>query len=189
MSEDNRYWPAHSLKGASRNVLKYLRDSEVEFSEKDIQKIVQTSNLYVAATYPDATSYEKLKKAAVDEAYEAARELRKNDEKINNWARWNIYPLTSPAPTNPTAKHNAKHEIISPPNLADMVSLFLLPRNVREAVMGDLQEDYLTNIVPKMTTRNARLWYWWQTIRTVWEYNGLMARFIKIVETLRKSGS
>lgn len=75
------------------------------------------------------------------------------------------------------------------PQFAENTLIFLLPRDRREEIMGDLEEDYLTNIVPKLGEKLARRWYWFQAFRTILQYNGLTARIIKIVEELKKSRS
>lgn len=75
------------------------------------------------------------------------------------------------------------------PLIAENTLIFLLPRKNREEVMGCLEEDYVTNIVPKLGEKLARRWYWWQTIRTIWRYNGLTAWILNLVEEFKKSNS
>lgn len=77
----------------------------------------------------------------------------------------------------------------SPPDLAEKGLVFFLPRDRREDVIGCLEEDYVINIVPKLGKRMARIWYWWQTIRTIWRYNGLTAWILNLVEEFKKSNS
>jgi hypothetical protein len=78
--------------------------------------------------------------------------------------------------------------IITLPSFADECMTFLLPRDQRDEIMGDLEEDYRVNIVPKLGEKLAKRWYWFQAIRTIWHYNGLTARIIRLVEGIRNSG-
>lgn len=73
------------------------------------------------------------------------------------------------------------------PQLAENTLMFLLPRERREEIMGCLEEDYVTNIVPKLGEKLARQWYWWQAFRTIWRYNGLTAWVLNLAEELKKS--
>ncbi len=49
-----------------------------------------------------------------------------------------------------------------PPRIAQWLLLFLLPRQVRENIAGDLSELYAAVIVPSCGIARARLWYWRQ---------------------------
>lgn len=73
-----------------------------------------------------------------------------------------------------------------PPKLGINTLFFLLPRDHRDEIMADLDEDYVTNIVPKLGEQLARRWYWFQVARTSLHYNGVSVRLIKLVETFQK---
>lgn len=77
---------------------------------------------------------------------------------------------------------------VKKPKAVEQCMIFLLPRDCRDEIMGDLEEDYRVNIVPKLGKKIARRWYWFQAIRTIWHYNGLTARIIRLVEGIRNSG-
>ncbi len=42
------------------------------------------------------------------------------------------------------------------------------PRRDRDAILGDLAEDFATRLVPKYGVRAARLRYWTQVLRSIW---------------------
>lgn len=43
----------------------------------------------------------------------------------------------------------------------------LLPKEQREHLPGDLEEEFTTIILPKFGARYAMIWYWWQVIRSI----------------------
>ena len=49
----------------------------------------------------------------------------------------------------------------SPPKAAKFI-LLLVPRRHRENLIGDLEEEYTTILLPEYGVRKARTWYWWQ---------------------------
>ena len=49
-----------------------------------------------------------------------------------------------------------------PPIVAEYLLYLVLPRERRDVVPGDLEEEYLTIIGPKFGVRLAQLWYWKQ---------------------------
>lgn len=51
---------------------------------------------------------------------------------------------------------------------AEKIMYFVLPKHQRESILGDLEEEYNTIILPKFGLRTARLWYWKQAIGSVW---------------------
>jgi hypothetical protein len=55
----------------------------------------------------------------------------------------------------------------SPPRSAERLACYLLPKRLREAILGDLEEDYRTTFLPKFSPREARRMYWSQFIRSV----------------------
>lgn len=54
-----------------------------------------------------------------------------------------------------------------PPKRTAMLLHFCLPKRDRECMIGDLEEEYRTVILPKYGTRVAVRWYWWQALRSV----------------------
>ena len=54
----------------------------------------------------------------------------------------------------------SRSEICNPPRLAKFV-LLLVPKKNREHLLGDLDEEFRTILVPEYGPRKARLWYWW----------------------------
>ncbi len=54
-----------------------------------------------------------------------------------------------------------------PPKRAEMLLHFGLPKRDRECMIGDLEEEYRTVMLPKYGTRVAARWYWWQAVRSV----------------------
>ena len=62
-------------------------------------------------------------------------------------------------------------ETVAPPKLATLLVL-LIPKKNREHILGDLDEEYRTVLVPRYGLRTAKLWYWWQVgisvLQLVW---------------------
>lgn len=56
---------------------------------------------------------------------------------------------------------------INPPNRAEMLLHFGLPKRDREYMIGDLEEEFRDVILPKYGPRVAARWYWWQAVRSV----------------------
>lgn len=55
----------------------------------------------------------------------------------------------------------------SPPKLAQYLLYLFLSREEREAMLGCLEEDYQTNLLPKFGTGWANLWYCWEVGRSI----------------------
>jgi putative ABC transport system permease protein len=51
-----------------------------------------------------------------------------------------------------------------PPRVARALLRVSLPRDVRDAAVGDLDEEFRTHVVPRAGLRAARAWYWSQAI-------------------------
>ena len=47
-----------------------------------------------------------------------------------------------------------------------LLSLFARGKD-REALIGDLEEEYLTYILPTHGPRYAKFWYWWHTLASI----------------------
>jgi len=56
--------------------------------------------------------------------------------------------------------------VVSPPKAAKFI-LLLVPKRHREHLIGDLEEEYTTIVLPEYGTTQARLWYWWQVAISV----------------------
>ena len=50
------------------------------------------------------------------------------------------------------------------PRLASWLLRILMPRTRRGTVVADLDEEFRTDILPTRGTRQARLWYWKETV-------------------------
>ena len=55
-----------------------------------------------------------------------------------------------------------------PPKRAEKLLYLLLPKEWRDSLPGDLEEEYKTIISPKFGRRYARLWYWKQVLVSIW---------------------
>ena len=63
--------------------------------------------------------------------------------------------------------HRPVAEQTVPPKRAEMLLHFALPKRDRECMIGDLEEEYRTVILPKYGAGVAVRWYWWQAVRSV----------------------
>jgi DNA-binding CsgD family transcriptional regulator len=57
-------------------------------------------------------------------------------------------------------------EVGKPPEFARFL-LLLVPKKYRENLLGDMDEEFSTIILPQYGARKARLWYWWQLIASI----------------------
>jgi hypothetical protein len=62
---------------------------------------------------------------------------------------------------------------IAPPTNAHFLLRLALPAQHRDAVIGDLNEEYASVMLPRFGTRRANFWYWSQVARSI---SPLMAR-------------
>lgn len=74
-----------------------------------------------------------------------------------------------------------------PPLTADKVLYFFLPKDAREHIPGDLEEELNTIILPKFGVKYARQWYWGQVLQSIFMHNVVTARVVTIIEKLKKS--
>lgn len=65
------------------------------------------------------------------------------------------------------SSHRTVAEQTVPPKRAEMLLHFGLAKRDRECMIGDLEEEYRTVILPKYGARVAVRWYWWQAVRSV----------------------
>lgn len=54
------------------------------------------------------------------------------------------------------------------PSLAERLLYWVLSKEQREAIPGDLEEEFRTIILPKFGRRYARMWYWKQVLTSAW---------------------
>lgn len=69
---------------------------------------------------------------------------------------------------NPSAfPTTSNHEsVLQVPARAERLLIWFLPKHKRAGLIGDLEEEYRTIIVPKLGERAARRWYWFQAVRS-----------------------
>jgi hypothetical protein len=67
-----------------------------------------------------------------------------------------------------SAKHlrTANGAVAKPPVSAQFL-LLLLPKKYRENLVGDIDEEFSTVVLPRHGPRKARLWYWCQVIASI----------------------
>ena len=59
----------------------------------------------------------------------------------------------------------------TPPEAAEDLLYIFLPREDREALLGDLEEEYWTDILPKLGVKRAKRWYWGRALINIWPAN------------------
>ncbi|MGH9160464.1 MAG: ADOP family duplicated permease [Vicinamibacteraceae bacterium] len=59
---------------------------------------------------------------------------------------------------------------MKPPSLARWVLTRTLTGAARSAIIGDLDEEFTTSVLPRLGPRRARRWYWRQAIRSVMDH-------------------
>lgn len=72
---------------------------------------------------------------------------------------------------------NSERPRAEPSRLAEKLLYLFLPKEQREHVPGDLEEEFTTIILPKFGPRFARFWYWWQVIRSII----FVSRFVRLL--------
>ena len=65
-----------------------------------------------------------------------------------------------------TSVESARSPQCDPPGYAERLMYLVLPAEQRECVPGDLEEEFRTIVVPKFGLKYARIWHWWQSIRS-----------------------
>jgi hypothetical protein len=58
-------------------------------------------------------------------------------------------------------------ERLRPPLTGEKFMYLFLPKKDREALLGDLEEEYRSIILPKFGPRFARIWYWKQVLTSI----------------------
>ena len=76
---------------------------------------------------------------------------------------------------------------VSPPLVAELFLYLILPRREREPLLGDLKEDFATDVLPKFGPLCARGWYWYKAILYAWMYaceNAIEPLMGRVIEPL-----
>lgn len=84
------------------------------------------------------------------------------------------------APRNPASLPAEGSSRVAPPKRAEFLLYLFLPPEQRETVPGDLLEIFTERIVPKFGIGHARVWYWWQVVRSIWPLFG--SRVVRLVK-------
>jgi hypothetical protein len=78
---------------------------------------------------------------------------------------------------------------VTPPRSAEFLLLCLLPRKNREYMMGCLEEEFQTLLLPKYGRFYANVYYWWQVLQSLasiaWELLKKKASFAALWRLLR----
>ena len=74
-----------------------------------------------------------------------------------------------------------------PPERARFLLNLCLSRPDGEYLIGDLEEEYQTIILPEFGLRRAKLWYWKQVIWSIWPMIGSRVRRILAVGGIAKA--
>jgi hypothetical protein len=77
-------------------------------------------------------------------------------------------------------------ELRSVPHAARFI-LLLIPRRHREHLIGDLEEEFSSVVLPEYGLRKARLWYWSQVLTSIWPLFWAEVRRIAGIIVLWKS--
>jgi hypothetical protein len=91
----------------------------------------------------------------------------------------------------PMLKRHIKRDAITAevPSSARLL-LLLIPRKVRENLVGDLEEEFLTRVLPNYGLTLARKWYWQQVITSlcpiVWEQFKRVAGLVLLWKVVRR---
>lgn len=89
---------------------------------------------------------------------------------------------------NKATKETTPPKLESPPVNAEKLLYLLLPKDVRDPLIGDLIEGYNIDIKPKFGVKFANLWFWLQAILAITHicWNGFW-KSIKTKYILRKT--
>jgi hypothetical protein len=72
-----------------------------------------------------------------------------------------------------------RRQTLKPPISASFLLSLLLKRSDRLTILGDLEEEFATTILPTYGRRRASIWYWFQVVRTI-GYRNLFCRWLLI---------
>lgn len=76
------------------------------------------------------------------------------------------YDLIVPLNHEENLRNTKSYTAVSPKGAQYFISLFL-SRDKRENILGDLEEEFLTEIYPKYGAKRAWFWYWTQVVGSV----------------------
>lgn len=103
----------------------------------------------------------KLSKTAVNDVFKVLNSANiKKHRKVGG-----VKTVYVPSGSHGDSFHEVRREM--PPLRAQKLLHFLLPKNLRESLIGDLEEEYRTVIFPKFGGRYARAWYWKQVATSI----------------------
>src|SRR5580693_916133 len=80
--------------------------------------------------------------------------------------------LVAPARIMPTRANN-ETQSDGHPVIAEYLLFVFLRRDDRIQIVGDLQEEFITCVLPKFGLRRARFWFWAQTLTIIWQRNSI----------------
>lgn len=75
--------------------------------------------------------------------------------------------------------HPIRAKMVRPPRKAEKLLYMLLPKELRNALTGDLEEEFRTLIVPRFGISYAHKWYWAQVLQSLAPLWG--RRIVKLV--------
>jgi hypothetical protein len=94
--------------------------------------------------------------------------------------------LCLPAANRP-GKNKVAHARV--PQMAEQLAILFLPKHLRESLLGDLEEEFQTIILPKFGVRFASRWYWLQVLRSVYPIVGVALLKLGLIAWLGKAAS
>ncbi|MCQ8118212.1 permease prefix domain 2-containing transporter [Methylomonas rosea] len=68
-----------------------------------------------------------------------------------------------------------------PPKIAEYILYLFIPKANRNAILGDLEEDY-REVYKKFGLKKAQFFYWWQLIISIWPF--ISAGILKLTKLL-----
>ena len=80
---------------------------------------------------------------------------------------WSVWGLASKIGKVRVAVSFHQAQTVSVPKLGEFLLYLFLSKEQRESLPGDLEEEFITVIVPKFGLRQAKLWYWSQVLRSI----------------------
>ncbi len=72
-------------------------------------------------------------------------------------------------------------KLYQPPKIAEYLLFLFIPKQNRNAVLGDLEEDYHLAF-EKYGLKKAQFFYWWQVVRSIWPL--ISAVVLKLIKLL-----
>ena len=78
-----------------------------------------------------------------------------------------VVNVAAPVQADLRVRYDVDSSSPAPPENVERLLCYLLPMDRRNEILGDLAEDYQTNLLPKYGPREARRMYWSHFIRSV----------------------